>query len=503
MRSTGLSARTRRRSGVALAMVLGLLAITYAVAFMALRSQTTAMQLSSNANLDNLARQAAMTGYGAALRKMHENAWGGVNTSLSNTLSTNQSYTVTYVHGDATLASNDTNQPYRVTFVVTGTATDPSRAGVSAQYSIRAIAHLAPQSTVSNPAVFDTVTSNYTLYQYAADSSELQPPAQIAGKVRLTGALSLGNAYFNGAGNSDSNRYFSDLNAMRSAGFGDLRSFQGPIELPYSSNSSSTRTRLSSQLGCTITDVAASTASNWSYPGVITQYKIYPGGKSFNAVAVGSFLLNTTLQPDPATNPLGIFYNTGTVQICDNTTIRGTLVCNRVIVCGIPSSIQAVSLPALDGTTTPVQLPAIISADDLEIQDGAKVTIRGAVALFDDFSVLTGSTSSNMDLQGRVISKGVFLRARNEWNVSGSAWGTLWSTFQTQLSGSNPNPYYPAYLAAWGLNPTPLLTIKTETSPVRYVWKTSSNTVYNAASGDPGLRWSIVSFTDNYDPSSG
>jgi len=487
-----------RRSGVAIVMVLGLLSITFAVAYSMMRVQASAERLKTNANLDVLARQAATTGFSTGLRKMHESAWAGVGTTLSANLAANQSYTLSYVSGDSTLASNHAKQPWRVTLLVTGKAIDPARPSVSAQHSIRAIVELNARNTPTNPTVF-TNALQYTAYQYANDSFELQYPCQITGTVRLMGEMIVGNVYPNTS--SQQNRYMSDLNAMRS-NIGDFRPLQGPVYLPTSRTPSTMRTNVSSRLGVTLNNISTDTVT-WAYPGVVTSYKLYPGGKSYTAVQCASFLQNTTLSPDNATNPLGLFYRNGSVQVCDNVTINGTLICNDLTICGHPATFNAVSMPSLEDSTTPVQLPAIVSGDDVVIESGATVTIRGAVSVCDDFDVQAGSTSTTLDMQGRLLTKGLFFRARNEWNFSSSIWAALYIAFQNQLDNSNPNPYFPSYLAGFGLNPTPLLTVKPETSPVRYVWKDLTNTVYTPGSSDPGLRWNVVDLNDHYNPTGG
>ncbi|MBL8829386.1 MAG: hypothetical protein JNM18_20550 [Planctomycetaceae bacterium] len=479
------------RRGVALVMVMSLLAITFAVAFTMSRTQLSTIQLQGNAALEVQAREAALTGYRAGLRKLHESSWGGVNSTLANAIRTTQSYSVSYTHGDPRLPTNDSKQPYRVTMLVTGTATDPARAGVSATSQIRAIVELLPRKVSDAPATYST-SLGYTLYQFAQDTVDMQPPCQVQGSVRLLNTLSLGTSYFNST--SERNRYYADLNTLRTLGNPDYRPLQGPIHLPESLVSATVLDRLQNKLGCTTVNIATGDATNWSYPGAATTYKLYPGGKTYNAQAVGSFLQNTTLEADPETNPLGIFYRNGSVQICDNVTIRGTLMCNDVLVCGNPCSITAVSLPAIDGSSLPVQLPAIISADDLEVEEHSNLTIRGSVVLWDDLNITYGSYNTTVDIQGRVLCKGVYFSARSQWNVGGFIWDWLYNT----LLGLSGTQYYPNFLSAYGLSSVPKLTIKPESTAVQYVWKNSDNQVYMPHSSDPGLRWSVVDYNDHF-----
>lgn len=479
------------RRGVALVMVLGLLAITFAVAFSMSRTQLSAIQLQGNAAIEVQAREAALTGYRMGLRKLHESSWGGVNSTLANAIRTTQSYSVSYTHGDPRLPANDSKQPYRVTMLVTGTATDPARAGVSATSKIRAIVELLPRKVSDPPATYST-SLGYTLYQFAQDTIDMQPPCQVQGSVRLLNTLTLGTSYFNST--TERNRYYADLNTLRTLGNPDYRPLQGPVYVPTSLLSATVLDRLQNKLSCTVNNIATGDATNWNYPGSATTYQLYPGGKTYNAQAVGSFLQNTTLAADPETNPLGIFYRNGSVQICDNVTIRGTLMCNDVLVCGNPCSITPVSLPAIDGSTLPVQLPALISADDLEVQENSNLTIRGSVALWDDLLINYGSYNTTVDIQGRLMCKGVYFSARSQWDTGSFIWSILYNAF-LNLTGTN---YYPNFLSANGLSSVPKLTIKPESTAVQYVWKNADNQVYMPHSSDPGLRWSVVDYNDHF-----
>lgn len=491
--STSLARLRKSRRGVAIVMVLGLLAITFSVAFMMTRGQVSSLQLRTNASLDLQAREAALTGYRAGLRKMHESAWGGVDTSLSGTVRTGQTYTISFLHGDPRLAASDAKQPYRVTMLVTGTATDPSRGGITATQQLRAIAELVPKKIADAPTTF-TNAQSHTVYQYSQDTIELQPPCQIQGSVRWLNTLSLGNSYFNSA--SERDRYFADVNAVRVLGGGDNRPVQGPISVPTSLVSTTILNRLQTGLGCTVVNIPNVNDSNWSFPGAITSYRLYPGGKTYQAQSISSFLSNTTLIANPATNPLGIFYRNGQVQLCDNVNITGTVVCTNLLICGNSVTLTAPSLPALDGSSSPIKLPAVISGDDMYVYDGTNLTIRGAVALFDDFFVEYGSYSTRVDIQGRVICKGFQVKARSDWNLDTFSWSFLYNTL-LNLTGTQ---YYPTFLEGYGLSSVPRITVKPETSAAQYMWKNTTNQVYMPLSTDPGLRWSIVDYDDHYEP---
>src|SRR6266487_4394057 len=86
------SSYRHRPRGFAVVMVLGLLAITLAISYATLRGQGTTSQLARNNSRALDARVAAQSGLAAALRKISENAWGGVNTTLSSYITNNSWY---------------------------------------------------------------------------------------------------------------------------------------------------------------------------------------------------------------------------------------------------------------------------------------------------------------------------------------------------------------------------------------------------------------------------
>src|SRR5690349_929697 len=99
------SSRTYRPRGIAVVMILGLLAITIAVSYATLRGQGTTTQLARNNSRSLDARAASRSGIAAALRKISENAWGGVSVTLQSNVTPNSWYVVTFTTGDAKLAT--------------------------------------------------------------------------------------------------------------------------------------------------------------------------------------------------------------------------------------------------------------------------------------------------------------------------------------------------------------------------------------------------------------
>jgi hypothetical protein len=483
----------RRRSGFAVLLVLGLISMTLAVSYAVLRTQAAGMKAGSNVGQRLDARQAAYSGLSAALRKMSQSDWAGADTALTGTVGPHATFAASYATGDAELAASDPlagEWPYRMTITVTGCVTNSAVSPVPSTYRVEAVARLVPRNTTTNPAVWGA-SAPFIVYQTTTDDVTVQLPVRMNGAVRFQGGLTFCATY--PSSNSSRNQYLSDLNAMRTNGYGDQRPFSGPISLPFNDTPSSTRNLLTGNLGLTLTNLSPSTVSGWSHPGNVSTYRLYTGGKSYTAVALGAAVSGTTLAADRQTNPLGVFVRNGDVTLGTNTTVRGTILATGdVRFGGTNITIEPFSLPALEGSTAPVRLPVIAAGDDVEVNDGARATVRGEVAAFDDFIILTGSDATQFQLTGRLVTRDFDVNGRTEWNVGSSWWGLLYSWWDDQDHRSDGIRYFPVYCQAWGMSYTPLLTFNPSTDSVTQQWFTAGSPVYIGHAADPGLRWSIV-----------
>src|SRR5438128_31678 len=95
------------RQAMALVLVLGLLAVTLAISYATLRTQATTSELARNSSRALDAREAAQSGLAAALRKISENAWTGIDAPISGNVTPNSWYQVTFTTGDSKLATTD------------------------------------------------------------------------------------------------------------------------------------------------------------------------------------------------------------------------------------------------------------------------------------------------------------------------------------------------------------------------------------------------------------
>ena len=493
-RSRPMLKRMVRRAGVTVIVVLVMIVSSLALAYMIGRSQVATIRLQDNSDLNLLARQAAMTGFANGLRSMFEANWAGVGTPIRTTLNSQQSFSVTYTTGDALLSATDPNWPYRVTILVVGTAVDLAHP-VSATYKIQAVVQLLPRQLAAEPANWATMLQ-YTVYQYAAGTFEVQLPSRIAGNVFVQGPLQLATDY--PPSSSGQQQYLSDINSMQFFGYGDNRPLTGTVVSSTGSLLTSLLNTLLGLLGISTSSGSAPSNSTWAYPGQIVSYQLYPGGQTYTVPLVSSSLQNTTLAASPRSNPLGIFYSSGTVTLGNNVTLTGTLWSGGdVVVSGTNVVLQPLALPALQGSTQGVQLPTVIAASNFKVSSLAQATVGGLISCWNSFDVLPGSQKTSFGMQGRLICNGCLFEDRTEWQLTGTQWSSTWSQFNNQ-QGWSWIWFYPQWLQQKnGLSYTPSLTIVPETTPVTYHWKDTTSPVYVPNSSDPGLRWTLVRWTDN------
>ena len=486
----------RVRRGSSVVVVLGLLSVALALSYAILRAQGTAVQIHKNSSRRGNARQAAETGMAVALAAMHGGSWGGADSTLTGSLSATETYSVTFVTGDASLsmASADYAEwPYRVTVTSTGYADSAELPGTPSTHVIRAVLRLAPRQLGATPSNWPS-TLPYTVYQTNNDLFVVELPCRIEGPTRLQGVLHLAEDAPNDS--SARSRYLTDLNGMRLQGYGDYRPFNGPVSLRTSVQTATTLHDLGTKLGLTTTAISLQApAADWVRPTSLATYRLYPGGKSFNVPVVGATLGNITLGANPETNPLGLFWREGSVTLNGNVTIRGTLLAsNDIFVDGTNLLLEAVNQPLLEGSTIPFRLPAAVS-DDFHVTRNGRGTVTGVVAAWDDFHIEAGSESAAFSVVGRVVCGEFLIDRRDQWLATN--WDFYHDLFEFLNVQSGALRYFPNFMNSLGRSPIPLLTVKPPSASVTDHWLTSGAPLYVAHPSDPGLRWNVVRWTDN------
>jgi hypothetical protein len=494
-------APNRRRRGMAIILVLAMISMTMAVSYSLLRSQSAQLKSAGGSDLRTEAREAALSGMSAALRRMNQTSWSGADSTVTGTLSSSQSYSATYTTGDATIGVDDANAAdwsYRVTIDTTGYATDTSISTVPTTYKIQAVAKVVLKQVSANPTIWPTM-QNYVIYQTATDDVDLQIPFRCEGPVRFQGSLTdFCKTYPSPTGCRS--EYLSDLNEMRTNGYGDHRPFTGPIYLPTGSTSSTIRNLFTSNLGLTVTNMSATTSTGWSTPSnSMSTYQLYPGGRNYTIPTLATTVSGTTLGPDPRTNPAGLFYRNGDVTLGNNTSITGTIISSgKVKFTGTNVAVQAHTLPAIEGSSTANQLPAVISTSDITVGDGATATVRGTMATFAKFSASAGTQDSLFDLKGKLICRQMEVLSRSEWNLGSFWWSLAYSWFNGQENDNDGQKYLPIYMQNWGMYYPTKITITGPTgSAAAQQWFAAGTPLFIVGTGDSGLRWSIVRMKEN------
>lgn len=491
--------RSPARRGMTLVVVMGLLAMTLAVSYAMLHWQATASQTRMNVRRGGSARQAALMGLSLALRTMSTSNWAGVDTSLAGTLSATETYQVSYVTGDPRLTSDAPDAalwPYRVTVTSVGFAADPSDPANIAQYTLQAVVQVVPKRYTAQPESWPALNRG-TLHQWTNKELELQLPCQIQGLCCLQGKLELAESY--PSTSSSRTRYLGDLQAWRLAGGPDYRPFTGPLEFPFARTHETTRALLTTSLGLSTTDVAATTGqAPLAHPGSVTSYRLYPGGQLYTAATLPHRVEGASYRPDPRTNPLGVFHRAGDVELASNATIEGLVILSGgsdLTITGSQVRLSGIALPLLAGETAPRRLPTLLVSDDLYLNSGADASATGLVWVWDRFQAKTQLVPSKFDLQGRLAAAELSFQARLGWQWLVN-WSSDYSSFLAQAE--NGNPYFPSYMHALrGLDPKPLLTLRPDSSAVTYHWHDWSQPLIQPADGDGGLRWDLVDWQEN------
>ena len=320
-----------------------------------MRSQTITLNVRQNATLGVSARQAALTGLAAGLREMHSPDWSGTNTTLTRTLSPHEAFQVAFVAGDDTLTAADADYaefPYRVTLMVTGTASDPTDANRISQHTIRAVARLIPRAVPNEPSEWATMQT-YTFYQTKECITTLDIPCSHRRPyLRLQGKLHLGHHY---PMDDDAwSYYFYHLNLMRWNGYGDYRTLTGRVDFDYWQQDWHVRDILTNYMSVSTSHVALDTANaDWSKPTCLTAYRLFPGGPQYSIPSLSGTLANRTLDISVSDNPLGLYYAGGSLVLGDNVTIRGTLFCQEELrVDGTNVVFESVDNPPLHGAVS-------------------------------------------------------------------------------------------------------------------------------------------------------
>src|SRR5690606_6876685 len=99
MQTYPLTSRHHRHApprGIAVVIIMTMVTVAFAISYSMLRLQSTAMLVQQNADRRVSARQTAMAGLSAGLRRIHLNSWGGVGSNFAINSSNTETCVVTY-----------------------------------------------------------------------------------------------------------------------------------------------------------------------------------------------------------------------------------------------------------------------------------------------------------------------------------------------------------------------------------------------------------------------
>ena len=157
----------------------------------------TTVELARNNGRSMDARVAAQSGLSVAIRKMSENAWGGVGSTIQSNVTNNSWYQVTFTTGDAKLLRGDTQfgeYPFRVTIESTGYSADPLNAAIRSQHKSRCIVQLVRKKLLAEPSGWSNLTS-YNVYHFSSHDAYVQFPVRINGPICMLGKLNFCTEY--------------------------------------------------------------------------------------------------------------------------------------------------------------------------------------------------------------------------------------------------------------------------------------------------------------------
>src|SRR5262245_1398216 len=498
--------RHNRPRGIAVVMVLGLLAITIAISYATLRGQGTTTQLARNGSRSLEARAAARSGIAAALRAMSENAWGGVSTTLSSNVTDNSRYVVTFRTGDDKLTDTDPSYgewPFRVTIDSVGTASDPLNNAIQSQYKSRCIVQLLRKNMVAEPNGWSTIITQ-NVYQFSNLDAYVQFPVRINGNVTLMGKLKFCTDYPDTSFPGDANardKYLIGLK-NRAATLGDYRPF--PVGktflkgLATQQDLTTVTTMLLTDMGVVASEESLLLTSPPGHPGAPLTYKLYPGGQDFNVTPLVSPLAGQTFAPVVKTNPLGIYRSSGTLTIQSNVNVTGTIITEDsggadIQITGTNVVLKSSNLPALYGTSQAYQLPNLVARSNVVVNSAADVQFTGATLCWKQFEVWNNdlSTATKLALTGNLITDTLLQHGRSTWKMT----ALQWKNDYTAWANSGYFPDYEQTLRSFTVKPT--LTFSPDSSGVKPHWHDWSQPVYQPDPADPGLKWEVVRWEEN------
>lgn len=286
----------------------------------------------------------------------------------------------------------------------------------------------------------------------------------------------------------------------------DFRPLTGPANISSNTLTSGDRAFLENVVGLPLGTLAGSAPGNWLPVSNASTYRLFPGGPQYNSEQLSDRVDNRNLRPS-ATNPLGIFYRNGDLNVGSGVTLEGTLVVTGQLTLSGGNAL----LRSLDpnwkkllkryGESSTLELPVIVSGNNWRIQSTATGAIEGLAIVRGRLLVESRHQHSTMTIVGRVIADEIDLGPRytgtsSSWDDGASFWATRYAAFLDHQQWEDPltvrfNEWMLWYGLDFGVVRRGLL-IKPSQQPVQYHWQAADKPVFVEAAQGTGLRWDVL-----------
>lgn len=498
--------RNARRRGYALIIALALLALGMGSAVVMLRTSDLSVRSTSRDDLKRRADGAAQSAVELGIDVIRRRSWVGVNWEFSGTWLDGAAFKVRYLPGDAALTASSADYayyPYRVTIEATATVTDPSEPTAVTTAVAKAVVELMPKKLQGALSGFGS-RDDYAFYQLDRFNStgevKLEPPFQFVGKTRLSDPIANWCVdYFN----DDARRqpYMTGLKTMAQGGT-ERRPFLGNVEYKFTEQPARLRTDVTTRLGHTEVNVAPEL--EWAFPAASsTTYRLYPGGPVYSmpsfTATYGSNPQNLTAVADPTTNPLGLYRMSSSVTFKNDVKVTGMLIASdtgvSLNVDGSRCTLESPKAMNLNSRTLGLALPSLCVTNDLNIKAASDdVVFRGAVIVWDEFVVESGTSTQDVLIEGGLQSHQAWIKGRSDFKAFTT---TQWNNALSQYNATDKTIPFPDWLeGAYGLPSEPSIKIKKDVTgaTAKFVFN-PSQTLYDYPDSTSGLAWRIVSMT--------
>jgi len=392
------------RNGLSMVVVIIALTASLILTMAFTRTQSTNLLMTQNRARRDLAYQAAQTGAMVALKQMQSVEWEGIGELISRTTHVDDDGTAKFfVVFEALTVAEGESQPADLPLYLvirsTGNWQSASVADLGVEREVEVTVKLLPRvpgreilvgdnavanDVAANPGNYDAI-QDFTLFANTSSGSALvlDPGNRIEGPIWLGSSLQL----YGDPPWSDNVR----STMLESIG-ATLGVAGGTGVHPHPLGGQITFNQTPSE--SVVADLAAAnvpwveSTNSPSIPSVsfsqFLTYRLYDGGFEYQADVLPGNLAGVTLRPTP-TNPLGIYYYDGHLDLFDDVAIQGTLVCTeQVHFKGKRIYIGAYNWRGQQGeelstnSTLWPRLPAIVT-DDVDFEPDTRVAIDGAI----------------------------------------------------------------------------------------------------------------------------